>query len=302
MSEWAQIRPNRQLPRACSCPGRCPPNAGRSLAGATQPSCVAPNEKTPRSPPKLVVLGRPARCAGYRWGLIGPRHGVAADSRGERWTDGWAPERRDLAPTCLRGRGTGKRAAHGPSPPRGHADRRPTHPSRLHHRARRRLSDSSRDGYAVFWRTSGRDLCTVERRSPSARCAARARSCASAPGRARCAAAPTTGRCGGRAGSRGHRRATSTAASRSCRSSSAGRPRLAHGAGARPALGPASARASAAAAARRAAGTRRPRATASARWPARACSACTARGAEKPHMIAVIAGGDEDRGPTSASR
>jgi hypothetical protein len=73
------------------------------------------------------------------------------------------------------------------------------------------------EGYAVFWRTSGHDLCTVQ--ADVAERALRRQGkvvrlgtwSGTLHGRAR-----TTGRCGGRAACHGRRRATSRAASRSC--------------------------------------------------------------------------------------
>ena len=153
------------------------------------------------------------------------------------------------------------------------------------------------DGYAVFWRTSGRDLCTVAGGGRRAR--------AAPPGQGRAAghlvghAARTRRRLDAVVGARGPvgrderrgRRRGDPAPHRAL----AGRARA--GAGARPALG-------AAAAGRRAPGQRAGRRAAAApRARPRLLGglralfrAQLARARAAAHMIAVIAGGDEDRG------
>jgi hypothetical protein len=61
-ASWCTLRPNlerrpdrRQLPRACSCPGRCPPNAGLIHDRTAQPSCGCPHKEERRA---LTKVGR----------------------------------------------------------------------------------------------------------------------------------------------------------------------------------------------------------------------------------------------------
>src|SRR5215213_8324087 len=92
---------------------------------------VAPMEKNARPLPRLVLVRARTRRAGNRWGLEA-LHG--REDRGRvagAWTNGrGAAEGVDSALVGLRGRLSGKRAFTRPPPPRGLADRRPTHPGR----------------------------------------------------------------------------------------------------------------------------------------------------------------------------
>ena len=98
---------------------------------------VAPMEKNAERSPRLVVVRARTRRAGNRWEPEAP---YVRDRRGiprSGWTDGRSsPDGVYSALIGLRGRLSGKRAFTRPPPPRGHADRRPTHPARFHHRAR----------------------------------------------------------------------------------------------------------------------------------------------------------------------
>ena len=127
----------RQLPRACSCPGRCPPNAGLIRDRTAQPSCGCPHGKERRALAKVGRAFVPEGDAPVTGGA--PRRPTAGESRGTLARAGrmaGRPSGVDSALAGLQGRLSGKRAPHGHFPPRGHADRRTTHPARLHHRAR----------------------------------------------------------------------------------------------------------------------------------------------------------------------
>ena len=87
-----KTRPRRQLPRACSCPGRCPPNAGLIRDRTAQPSCGCPHgeERHARRQgwswfvpePDAPIIG-----AAHRRGDGPPERGIAS---ARRWTDGRA--------------------------------------------------------------------------------------------------------------------------------------------------------------------------------------------------------------------
>ena len=239
------------------------------------------------------------RRAGNRWG-VGALYGPGAPRTRRRALDGWPrpAEGIDSALVGLRGRVSGKRAFTRPPHPEAlQIDDPPTRAGFI-----TALDDAylmpREDGYAVFSRTSGRDLCTVRRevaeralrRQGTGRAAGHLVGHAARPGRRLDAVVGPRGPVGGDERRRGRRGdpAPHRALAERARA----------GAGAWTALGPA------------AAGRRAPRPCAGGR-PAAAPTPPRARGSSAvcapssapssparstAHMIAVIAGGDGDRG------
>ena len=143
--------------------GAIPPTPAYSVVRASQPSCGCPHLEERPVRPKVGPRRRPERCPTIRSGV-----GRAATPGQSRlvWPtlDGWLGHARVDSPrACLQVRVTGKRQASRSFPPRGplQIDDPPTRAGFI-----TALDDAylmpRDDGYAIFWRTSGRDLCTVE--------------------------------------------------------------------------------------------------------------------------------------------
>ena len=115
------------------------------MTGRRSRRAVAPMEKNARRSPRLVVVRARTRRAGNRCGRPRRRRAERRRIRRSGWTDGRRRRRASIRrPPVYERRVSGKRAFTRPLPPRGLADRRPTHPARLHHRARRRIPDAPR--------------------------------------------------------------------------------------------------------------------------------------------------------------
>ena len=116
------------------------------MTGRRSRRAVAPMEKNATRSPRLVVVRARTRRAGNRCGAA--RAPAAAESRGirPRGLDGWPGDADGVDSAHYRFTRSPERqeSVHTAPPPRGLADRRPTHPARFHHRARRRLPDAPR--------------------------------------------------------------------------------------------------------------------------------------------------------------